>query len=447
MVYQASINIVDKRKPLFFHVFTVVIFVFIILVRFHFFYLFTYPSSFFVFEGFYGWIVIFFLCLLLYFAAIFTRHGKEDRAFVFLKFFPWIVFVSYFFVAFCTILEYREQPVYQSIGKEFNILNIFLALPLYRLTKESKQRFIVFDVCNVCLGIYCALVLLQSFIFSASSRLILGFSDVFTTDYVFTRTFGIRISANNIIPFTVLYCFWRLIAKGITLKQMFAFLFFFVVQFLALLVVIQTRIITIGVLVGLALILLVGPITKGKITAFLITSFIVLLVALLTNYFSILIDSLFNRSNHASYSFYVRLDSMAYYLHCFSKNIFFGNGFAVEKYYFHIEHGPDGTAYYSDTGFIGLLGEMGIQAFLVFFLPFLFTLKVTGRSLSLRRTGYSFWLGLFVTLLILSICLPMYNHLEWPVLLALFAHEYSEIERTKFFALKKKTPSPVLTVG
>ena len=422
-----------------------IVFVLIIAIRFHFFYLFKYPGFFYIFEGFYGWIIIFLLSLFLYFVALFSARSRKDKVFVLLEVFPWVVFAAYFFVAACSILKYRDQPIYQSIGKEFNILNVFLALPLYKLTKDSKNKFIVLDICNVCMVFYCSLLLFQSVVFNASSKLILGFSDFFTTEYIFTRSFGIRIHANNLIPFTVLYSFWRLTKKEVHSRQALLFLIPFLIQFVALVGVVQTRIITIGVLAGLIIVLLFGPITKGKVVTCLIAVPIILFVIFSTNYVSVLLDSIFDKNNSESYSYYVRLDSITYYLECFSRNIFFGNGFATEKYYYSIEHGPNGTAYYSDVGFVGLMGETGIQSVAIFLVPFLYVLYAAWRSLSMRRSGYNFILALFATLLILSTCLPMYNHLEWPVLLALFAYEYSEIKVREISRYKDATALRALT--
>lgn len=105
---------------------------------------------------------------------------------------------------------------------------------------------------------------------------------------------------------------------------------------------------------------------------------VVVYVLFFSNVVSKFISS-FSLTGENAFSTSARIYAIKYYIDCMLKNPIFGNGIAdgaANSFYSYIEHGSKGIAYYSDTGLIGLMANIGILgALIIYVIPVIFMYK------------------------------------------------------------------------
>lgn len=214
-------------------------------------------------------------------------------------------------------------------------------------------------ILNYLAFIYSFLCLLQSVLYANFEYI---FFNEFNPEWVgFLNTNMVRVSLLGLPNFMFVYNFSKFISK----KSDFFEKLNMILGIVCIIFVQQTRgfIIAIAICV-IGMLLFQGyNLTKSICNILLIALLVVIIVN--SSFFSDFISSFDSNSIKAGSSA-AREYANEYYLDRFLENPLFANGFASSTKYSSIIHGSLGIAYYGDVGFMGLLAQTGVFAFMIF---------------------------------------------------------------------------------
>lgn len=151
----------------------------------------------------------------------------------------------------------------------------------------------------------------------------------------------------------------------------------------------QTRSLFFYIFFCIAVYIFVSPDKSAKTRILQFTAMVfALYVVAFTNIINSYIES-FSLQGDNAFSTSTRLYAVQYYISCFLKNPFVGNGLAdggKESYYYSVEHGSAGIAYYSDVGLIGVLANLGLVTIVVYIIPMVRMIKIWIRTHKFMET-------------------------------------------------------------
>ena len=121
--------------------------------------------------------------------------------------------------------------------------------------------------------------------------------------------------------------------------------------------------------------------------------------------------------------------AITYFVSAFFKNPLMGYGWPSDAGYSQIAHGPLGTAYTSDVGFIGLLAETGLFSIIFFVIPIIRMIYILFKTKEMPlNTMRMFLMVLIVYLLTTSATVIITDGarcLALPVIIALYEYYYA----------------------
>lgn len=325
-----------------------------------------------------------------------------------------------------SIIAYPSQSFFQMLISMRYYLYFYLAYGLL-VTLDAYGIDGFMRRLNLTAVIWYVLMILQSAVYSQTGRLILNY---FSEDNVNVRV-GIRIAMFVAGHVTMLYnyCvvlgyFKSSIKKPIALVSLGLGLY-------ALIIVEQTRAHIIATLGAMLIMLLVGGGRKRMIFKRLCILAAAYAVIVASGYMTSMIGSIFGTAETEIYGHYGqvrRFDEMAYYWRCFLENPFCGIGFATYgNAYDTVVRGPALEFFMNDVGFVGIVGQIGIFAFILY--GWLIA-RFTKIVINMKKCGYEYsplFVGLYAYILLTSVSLIMFwstTALLFPLSLAMFEYGY-----------------------
>lgn len=399
---------------------------FVIIFWMHWLYILKYPGFLSIISGeesyryFLGWFsLLMFLGMNIFYYKKLTKYNN-------LMFLLWVYLILYFMQVLFTSVSYPKQSLVSTlhVGAPFLIT---LLVPMILVCTEDdldfKNLVLFLDVLSF---LWSIILIVQTWYFNTGSySFLFDFKNYFTTGVTF-RNDSLRLSlgslGNLMIVYRLysilyerkegLYNIYRHVALGTSLY--------------ALVFIQQTRMYTLIIgIVFVVLMLCSGKSTKVK----LITGFLTIVgvyVLFSQNIISDFISS-FSINSDKGVSTLARIYEIQYYLKCFLKNIFFGNGLTSEVVYPQIEHGSLGTLYYVDVGIIGLFAQVGLCAVAFYVIPFCRMIKTTIMAIKYTK-NWQFDFVLLVYMFFTSWTLLQIH----PVQVMSFVLVFSYFERKRY---------------
>lgn len=342
------------------------------------------------------------------------------------------VLITFILVFIYSQFKYSEQSVVATLRVGAKYLVPFLIPVFLVIFERDGGTEKLLNVINFIMLLFYVVAIIQSYHYAMTGQFLLDFRKFYYGD-IYTRVYGIRVSLGAFGNIMIPYNFSKLYEKNQKGK------WFNIVQLIlglyCLVFVQQTRAWIVVVGISIAFQLFFGPQnTKMKVFQFTVVLAVFICLAY-TDFFHNIVNTYSEiKINEGSVSTDNRLYAIQYYLSCFMRNMFFGNGFAWcdrGSPYFNVEHGPLGIAYYGDVGFIGLLGQVGLCSFIFFFAPMIRIGKNLKSIFKIqdKKSNGQFTVSLFVYLISSSVTLIVTDtglSLLFPLAIAYFAYEAVE---------------------
>jgi len=320
-------------------------------------------------------------------------------------------------------------------------LFIFLTFSILYFFSRTNGIDEFFSLIGMVTTFWYMLIILQAIIYFFTKQIIFDFSSVVYDKYgmVFERNGLIRISMKALGNLMIIYNFSMFLSQGLNKRNRRLYFVRFFMGLIAMLFVQQTRMYLFSNLAGLFTVYFLNFMGKsGKCRVSRQGLFILfgLLISVFVAVYSgaaIKLFLSFSVSGQEGMNTSVRLYSFKYFFSCFLQNPLFGNGFARADIYPQIENGDLGYAFYSDTGFIGLLGHFGIFSIVLYVIPLLRMISCCFVILKERKQEkYNFMVGLTVWNILCSftlITVEQQSFIVFPIILAVTEYTSHMIKR------------------
>ncbi|MDF2943021.1 MAG: hypothetical protein K0S01_1879 [Herbinix sp.] len=327
-----------------------------------------------------------------------------------------------------SIIRYPQQNIKQVLNASVYYFYFFYIYAII-LILDAKGIDKVFKLVNYIMVVWYGILIVQSILYSTNGTLIIHYDNVSTRN-------GIRITMYTLAHLMLLYNFDAIYHKRKHIKNRILLWVSLMMGMYCLIVVEQTR----GYIISVFLAFLFDILSNNHSNKKKVRVVFVLAVAtyfvFYSEYFNTLVTSLFQATSEYGYDQTQRVGAFTYFWYWFQKSPLFGFGFiSFGNYYDSILRGAYGNYHLTDTGFVGLLGEMGIFAFVIYGIlitRFVFILNQLSKMGQMRNEG--FLQSLFIYILSTSLTLIMFydsTALLFPLSFALF--EYKYYKERKFF--------------
>lgn len=378
-----------NKRTLPFYIFII----FVLLLDYHCFYLFKYPQAMAqYFSGNYFHIIVSMIVLFLCSLILSKNSIKRKSGFEYLMKYSLLIYIGWFLITLYSAIKYSNQSLFQTISEGAFILIIPISVVFLYLFYTGGGPNKVFAVLNYFYIIWCVIIIVQQITYLKSGSLILDF-DTYMGAEIRIRSYGLRLGLSTFGNMMLLYNFSKLIdnreRKTFGKKIIYASLV--ILGIYCVIFIQQTRMYMIADILAMVVIYLMS--LGNKLTLKKLVLLLLLLIAFIaftnSDSFENLLFSFSTSTNNETYaSTAIRLDAIAYYIRCFLNNPIFGNGFARAEYYYYVEHGYRSGWYYfySDTGLIGLIANMGLYGALIYLMPLGRMIKTSYASLKKNRT-------------------------------------------------------------
>ena len=409
------------------------ILVFIMLVCYHFFYLFKYP----VFLDSVTWIYNLAILLFIFSVVWLVLYFQVLRQYRWLCRYLLALVISVFFLLVDSIYRYPLQSLIDTVRVALVFLIPMLSVCfLLELDYFSRMECMLEFINGICL-IWNLLLIVQSIVYARSGNLLFDFSSYFIGDMVYTRNSSIRMSSGLLSQYMFIYNFASLCKNRNQRSRSWVYhAFAFVIGMYCVFFIAQTRADEVYILLAIMAVLFIGSDSwKSKML-----TIVVLIASLIFIYNNDFIgdfiqsfDSTGINQNGTTH----RLYAIEYYLEVIKQHPIFGNAFAMTTNkvnpYYYVEHGSVGWAYYSDVGFLGLLANVGIFGIVVYIIPLirqLFIIKKLLRKYTVHELA--FLIGSFTYMLVSSATListDAARMVQFAFIIALFEANYSKLSQ------------------
>lgn len=202
--------------------------------------------------------------------------------------------------------------------------------------------------------------------------------------HVVARSLGIRLyTLPSLVPVVALYSFVRIFWGKVPKRMKVFYALVLIASIVAVVFVYQSRVSIMALTIAFVIPLILCKMRKHSLFKKILLATVVFLVVTQTGYASSIIDSFFGMSaSQYAGSVVNRQYSMSHFMNEFLKSPIFGYGFIEgTPGLAYIYHGVLGTAYTSDVGFVGQLGQWG----LLFAIPYC---AIVGRMIYLTIKGW-----------------------------------------------------------
>lgn len=334
----------------------------------------------------------------------------------------YFTFLIFFLILeiFYTAFSYPDEPIFNAV-KEFSTYTLLLSYFIFwKYGCKNYCKLLNFVVNSS--SFLALLFVIQGVLYNLWEITFLqypGFSyGQINLDF---RNDRIRLVACDLISYTSILSMGRLLSKTATQKEkkwsaINIFLVFLYESYIS-----QTRSMLL-ILLGVFVLTIIFAGIKNKKMYYLLILMILaitcIVVPFLIDFFNKVVDSLIYRTD---WSVYHRFDSYAYYLSIMREKSIFGIGLLNDvptvSQYFNLVHGKARYGY-SDVGFIGVLGKLGITGAAFYLFPIAVTFKRTIRSFIHKKVD-SMNLAIFLCMCFSMLNLSMFDA-QRMVVLAIF---------------------------
>lgn len=399
--------IVKINKNYIFYYILSIVFLLVLILGHHSFYLFTYPT----------WMDMFtannldgVVALLggILSAVCFYKYRNRDvgtyRRILQYQIFGALVWAG---IVLYSANIYTEQPLSKTMGVHICLLCISWVIPILSMIYLSDGIDSVFRLVNIVIVIWELLLVYQFIVWRSDAITINDFLTYFDEGSISVRTYGIRIGLGIFGNIAILYNYDRVIHRRV---KGFSWWFAAIQTVLGLFCMIfvqQTRAFIVINLLGMLVVTLAGVQGYKKKLILIILCLIGVIVLSYSETVTDFIQSfMVSANNDKSFGTSIRLDAIKYYMNTFVKTGFIGSGFASSLYYPLVQHGPAGQFYYSDVGIFGLIGEIGIWSLVFYLIPLYRAIK-TVILIYKRHVGseYAFYIGVVIFMIGTSLTL------------------------------------------
>lgn len=409
------------------------VFLLMMLVDMHFLYIFKYPD--FLKNLLHRRIVPGTAGMLMFIYVICKYKKFINKYFSRLKIINYLVLLIFLILFFYTIIHYSAQPWNVTYLSTNNILIILWALPLAVSFRNTTTMRSYLRRINYILLLWFIIVAIQAVVYRVNGTLLFGFEDMFSGN-IRVRNNGLRFELGGVSNIMILYNFDIILGKKE--KKTILPCVVFVLGFLDVIFVQQTRMQIIALFCGLIMILLLGRKSKKQKIVSCVVLLFALLILLNTNYISQFVNS-FSTTGEESGSTIIRLQEIEYYLDVFRKNIIFGLGGlsdAVGLYYSNLVHSSLGIYFLDDIGYLGTVANGGILLLIIVLTIILRWTKIIKKVIAKKKIQeYSYLIAIYVYILIAWITLPFIltqkTNIALPLVMAIFEIVVLNLEREK----------------
>lgn len=349
-----------------------ILFVVILLtLKLHFFCLFEYPEFFSLFQGRRLYVVLGLIAIpifLIVYHADKGKYGKQSKSVLFffvMILFAWGVEATY------SWMKYKQSlsDIISASGRLFVILYAIVFFSIFIRDKSFKK---VFSLINTFITFYCCELIVMSFVYKITGKIILDFSSVLnTTGILSIRDGNLRLGITELGNIMIVYNFYKLLYENE--KHKIKTIVCLLIQLYCAVFVQQTRM-WLVVIAASFIFLILGKKGTLKSQFIKIAAVLGITIFLLNSQFVNSVVNSFSINGNYMYSTSARLFSIEYYSKCIKNSPIFANGFTIENNYY-VSHGTYNTspyaisANYSDVGFLGLYAETGIASICFFVIP------------------------------------------------------------------------------
>lgn len=357
-----------------------------------------------------------FIAFLLFF---FTKGTRDTNRFMTTYLVG--VCVSLAVVAYYSHSHYLLNPYFRIVLYTSCNLFVFLSFPLYRLAKKEGGYDDIFKYINIIFFVFHILLIAQSIAFHFG----ITFMNFGT---VRMRNGGIRISMGSLGNIMIIYNYCKYFCNKTGDRKVFN-LIQFLLGFICLIFIQQTRVAMIAVFVCIAIASIVSSNSPVKMY-FLFVGIVALLAYL---YYKGTITSFVGsfKKGSADYNSTIsRFEGYIYFWKAFLKNPLCGHGIVTNVIYEKLIKGPKKLYFYSDVGIVGILAQYGIFALFMYVYPVLRWGRVIIKKFhSFVKNPLP--LALFVYILITTPTLIVIStglSLSWAILFVVFEFERQKEE-------------------
>lgn len=408
------------------------LFVILVLLDYHLLYLFNYNGGFgkvLFIDGlkFVTGIIGVLIAVWIYFCyhRLINSYGQYIKYYCICVFFIFLIFSLY------TIVIYPNQKIADTFRYGGRFLYPILAVMFIFLFERDGGPNKIISFLNKLCCVWYVYIILQSIVYSTTGGFLFDFDSYFSGETVNIRNESLRVGLGSFGNIILIY---NLVQIFCNKKKTFFIFLQVVLGFYCLIVIQQTRMYILITFICLAFIFLVKGKSKLQI---ILTPLIILSLGLFLTFSSTVNEffASFSITGEQAGSTIARLDAIDYFWNVFLDNPIFGFAWPGDEAYFSIAHGPLGTAYLSDIGFLGLLAELGLFAIPFYLLPLIrivYILYKIGWKRVIRENMFLvvllvYMIGTSVTLLITD----SGRSIAFPFIIALYEYYYRQHKNRK----------------
>mgnify|MGYP005756127823 CR=1 FL=1 len=294
---------------------------------------------------------------------------------------------------------------------------ILLAFPVVKfLKKYNKDDF--FKILNFVSFVLYVVFILQVIIYNSTGNFFLYI------DYQF-RNDSIRFSLKSIACIMIIYNFCQLWVNKYARNKWFNLLQV-VLGLYCVFFIQQTRAFYLAIGGAICAVLLFYPTDISKRIRNVFVLIVIVATVIGSGYLSDFLET-FGQSSIEYNSTIIRQGGFLYFWNEFLTNPLLGHGIIVgtSQELQTIKTGPLGCYYYADTGFVGMLPQLGIFIVNIYLWPIFHFLKGISKRMRERKAS-AFSIGLITYILLTSvtvICLNPAYYIIWPISMALLEFE------------------------
>lgn len=331
-----------------------------------------------------------------------------------------------------TVAKYPGEPIVNSIKEVTTYTNLFSYCVFIKIARKNYDYFLKVLVNSCTFVAFCFIVQCLLFNFAGLKLLRINRFDYgeILLDY---RNGRIRLIASDLVTFVGMLSIGLYYSRDNSKKQKKRYLINVFTTVLYELFSSQTRSSLLGFITFFVLTsLIVGGKNKKKklFFSFVIITCLIAASGFIINFFGNIRSSIINKTD---YSMYHRIFAYGYYISTTLKSPLFGIGLLNDEplvnAYERIVHGNDYFSYcYSDVGFVGTVGKLGILGGLFYILPMFVCLHRYLQTRKFEKNPIFFVIFLIIAFSLINLSFfDAERIMLFPILMCISEIEYVKI--------------------